>query len=112
MLLYKDGHFMQVLEGDEQNVLRVFADIRKDQRHKNVDTLRTEHIQHRNFPDWSMGFVNVDDLDTSSLPGFTRFLERDFRSEFFAEDSVESHAILSTFKGLPLPGMVEGENHG
>lgn len=110
MLLYKDGHFMQVLEGDERDVLDVFADILKDHRHKSVDTLRTEYIQHRNFPDWSMGFVNVDNLDTSSLPGFTRFLERDFKSEFFAEDSVESHAILSTFKGLPLPGIVAGEN--
>ena len=111
MLLYKDCHFMQVLEGDERDVLDVFGDIRKDQRHKSVDTLRIEYIQCRNFPNWSMGFVNIDNLDTPSLPGFTRFLESDFSSEFFTENTGEAHAILSTFKGLPLPGIVAGENY-
>ena len=100
MLLYKDGHFMQVLEGEAGNVLNVFADIKEDKRHKSVDTLRSEYIQHRNFPNWTMGFMNVDNLDPSTVPGFTRFMERDFRSEYFSEDTVEAHAMLLAFKGV------------
>ena len=105
MLLYKDGHFMQVLEGDEADVMEIFADIEIDRRHKSVDVLRTEYIRHRDFPDWTMGFENIDTLDVSTVPGFTRFLERDFRSEYFSEHSVEAHAMLLAFKdGLePTP---------
>jgi len=102
MLLYKDGHFMQVLEGKEANVMRVFNSIQRDFRHKSVDTLRLEHIHYRNFPDWTMGFTNVDKLDASTVPGFTRFMEHEFRSEYFAEDSVEAHAMLLAFKGVLL----------
>ena len=98
MLLYKGGHFMQVLEGEEANVMKIFRDIEVDRRHKSVDTLRMEYIQTRDFPDWTMGFHNIDKLDVSTMPGFTRFLERDFRSAFFSEDSVEAHAMLLAFK--------------
>ena len=92
---------MQVLEGEEATVMKAFADIQKDNRHKSVDTLRSEYIQYRDFPDWTMGFLNVDNLDVSAVPGFTRFMEHDFRSEYFAEDSVEAHAMLLAFKGVP-----------
>lgn len=103
MLLYKHGHFMQVLEGEEASVMDLFSGIRKDLRHKSVDILRSEYIQYRNFPDWTMGFMNVDNLDVREEPGFTRFMERDFRSQYFTEDSVEAHAMLLAFKGiLPL----------
>ena len=90
---------MQVLEGEESSVRRIFADIENDYRHKNVDTLRAEYIQYRDFPDWTMGFSHIDKLDSSTVPGFTRFLERDFRSEYFSENTVEAHAMLLAFKG-------------
>ena len=93
---------MQVLEGEKPNVLEVFADIETDSRHKSVDKLRSEFIQYRNFPNWTMGFMNVDELDPQTIPGFTRFMERDFRSDYFTENSVEAHAMLLAFKGVPL----------
>jgi hypothetical protein len=101
MLLYKDGHFMQVLEGDEANVMKIFADIERDLRHKSVDVLRTEYIQHRDFPDWTMSFRNVDKIDLSTAPGLTRFLEHEFKSKYFCEDFVEAHAMLLAFKDTP-----------
>ena len=101
MLLYKNGHFMQVLEGEEANTEKVFSDIAKDSRHKGVDVLRAEYIQHRDFPDWTMGFSNIDELDPSTTNGFTQFLEKDFRLDFFSENSVEAHAMLLAFKESP-----------
>ena len=92
---------MQVLEGEEAIVLKVFADIERDWRHRSVDTLRSEYIQYRDFPDWTMGFTNVNNLDPVTVPGFTRIMERGFRSEYFAENSVEAHAMLLAFKGVP-----------
>ena len=98
MLLYRDGYFMQVLEGEENDVMAVFADIKKDIRHHSIDVLRSEYIQHRDFPDWTMGFTDVGELDTEGVPGFTRFLEHDFNPEYFAENSVEAHAMLVAFR--------------
>ena len=102
MLLYKGGHFMQVLEGEEASVMATFARIESDHRHKNIDVLRSEYIQHRNFPDWTMGFANIDTLGVATVPGFSRFLERDFRSAYFSEESTEAHAMLMVFKGVKL----------
>lgn len=98
MLLYKDGRFMGVLEGGEANVHSVLADIEQDGRHKNLDILRSQRIPHRNFPNWTMGFASPD----PSLPAFTRFLEADVGPEYFDEDSVEAHAMLSAFKQAVL----------
>ena len=92
---------MQVLEGEQQSVAKIFVDIENDSRHKSVDTLREEYIQYRDFPDWTMGFKNIDRLDLRTAPGFTRFLERDFRSAFFSENSSEAHAMLLAFKSSP-----------
>lgn len=99
MLLYKHGNFMQVLEGEEESVMETFGRVKADPRHKDIDILRSEYIQHRNFPDWTMGFANVDNIAADNLPGFSRLLERDFRSAYFSEDSIEAHAMLMAFKG-------------
>lgn len=101
MLLYKGGFFMQVLEGEEAHVLEVFADIETDIRHKRVFKIVSEYIQHRDFPDWTMGFTNIDTLDPSSVPAYTPFLEHDFRSDYFSGDSVEAHSLLLAFKNAP-----------
>ena len=61
MLLYKSGTFIQVLEGNDEDVHEIFSDIEKDSRHTNVIKLLDEVVAHRNFPDWTMGFKRLDD---------------------------------------------------
>jgi len=91
MLLYKDGHFMQVLEGEKSMIMKVFSRISTDSRHDSVDILRAELIQHRDFPSWTMGFKNIDEVDPVSVLGYTRFLDFGFRSPHFSENTVEAH---------------------
>ena len=107
MLLYKDGHFMQVLEGEEKDVMETFGRIELDHRHKSIDVVRSEYLQYRNFPDWTMGFANMDNLGPTTVPGFSRFLERGFRSSYFAEDAIEAHAMLMAFKGIKAAAETE-----
>ena len=61
MLLYRDGSFMQALEGPAQAVRDLYLRIRLDPRHRSVTTLVAEPLQQREFADWSMGFHNLDD---------------------------------------------------
>ena len=98
MLLYKGGHFMGVLEGNKARVTKIFASVERDSRQKSVDVLRAEHIPHRDFPDWRMGFNTSDKLDPSTTTGYTRFLEPDFTPDYSSDDSVEAFAMLSAFK--------------
>jgi hypothetical protein len=70
LLLYAQGRFLQVLEGPEATVRDLYAAIRNDPRHTNVETLVTTSTSERTFPDWSMGverpgaFVNLDGLSS------------------------------------------------
>lgn len=101
MLLFKDGRFIQLLEGQEENVQKVYCSIARDERHHSVQLLWSRYVQYREFPDWTMGFQNVDDLDLSALEGYTPFLKRDFRYENFLENSTDVHAMLLAFREDP-----------
>ena len=74
MLLYKDGEFMQVLEGAEQTVRTLIAKIERDPRHKNVSKLLIGNCPERQFPFWYMGFSNLDTEEARNTPGYTEFL--------------------------------------
>ncbi|WP_217989579.1 EAL domain-containing protein [Sphingomonas lenta] len=56
-LMFTDGYFAQVLEGDRAEVERVFERIQLDDRHSDVQLLSFEAVPTRVFPTWSMAFV-------------------------------------------------------
>jgi uncharacterized protein YaaQ len=56
ILLYGNGRFMQVLEGEEDRVQHVYAQIRQDARHYNILTFANKPIAARAFQEWAMGF--------------------------------------------------------
>jgi Sensors of blue-light using FAD len=57
LLLYRDGTFMQALEGDKATVTALFAKISRDPRHHQIIRLIGEPIGHRFFPTrrWPFG---------------------------------------------------------
>ncbi len=55
MLLYVEGGFMQVLEGEDAAVSAVYARIARDRRHWNSQVL-LDRAAPRAFGEWSMGF--------------------------------------------------------
>jgi len=57
VLYYGDGHFFQVLEGDEAEVKDLYQTIAQDVRHQNPRVLLTEQIDEAMFGDWSMHLV-------------------------------------------------------
>src|SRR4051812_16643013 len=70
MLLYSQGTFMQVIEGEKADVERTFKAIELDLRHKNIIKLITGTIDKRNFPDWNMAFASVDNHTLREFEGF------------------------------------------
>jgi len=76
LLLYHRGSFLQVLEGDEAIVTRLYDKIAMDPRHKRCIVIKRGSIVERTFADWSMGFVEVSQGVASKLDGFNSFLQQ------------------------------------
>lgn len=60
MLLWADGVFIQILEGEAKTVRGVFGRIQADDRHRNVMVVLEQAADTRLFTQWSMGFRQLD----------------------------------------------------
>jgi hypothetical protein len=98
MLLYKDGNFMQVLEGDEGAVRGLYERIAADPRHGGEITLQQGYVEGRQFPDWSMGFRDLDSPEARSDPGYSEFLNAPLTGREFSGDPTRAQKLLITFK--------------
>lgn len=54
ILFFDNGKFIQILEGDAQNLMPLIKGIRQDSRHKNFKLLLNEPIEKREIHNWSM----------------------------------------------------------
>ncbi|OKS86478.1 BLUF domain-containing protein [Mucilaginibacter polytrichastri] len=70
MLFYFDQKFIQLIEGEEDSVKLLYADICEDERHKHVITLKEGVIENRYFLDWSMGFKSISTDEMDNLEGY------------------------------------------
>ncbi|WP_246128494.1 BLUF domain-containing protein [Pleionea sediminis] len=57
MLCFSHKYFMQCLEGDRDNVNKIYHQIANDERHSDIVILQYSEIFTRDFSEWSMGYV-------------------------------------------------------
>jgi hypothetical protein len=69
MLLHDAGRFLQLLEGDRDDVTTLYAAIVADSRHRDVTTLVERHRVLRRFPTWTMAFRDVGE-EPIEEPGY------------------------------------------
>jgi Sensors of blue-light using FAD len=98
MLLYKDGSFLQVLEGDQEAVMKLASRIKEHHGHKNFQMLLRGTSEHRLFPDWSVGFRNLTDNSLKCTPGFSDFLNTPFTGVEFSANPAGCMKLLLSFK--------------
>ena len=70
LLLYRDGRFLQVLEGPEPAVRDAIDRIGHDPRHRDVRVLVAEPIAERRFADWTMGYEPLGTSASAPPEGF------------------------------------------
>ncbi len=75
LLLYRDGFFIQALEGDFNKIGELFDLICQDRRHTCVIKLYHEAIEERRFSQWAMGFASPDFMQLKEIPGFSDFMQ-------------------------------------
>ncbi|APZ47746.1 hypothetical protein BW723_16220 [Polaribacter reichenbachii] len=87
-LLYHNYIFLQLLEGEKENVNELFETIKKDERHSNVTLIIEENINERMYPNWSMAyhdfrakksakdnFVKSIDFSSNNIPKKTEAID-------------------------------------
>jgi hypothetical protein len=98
LLLYKDGIFIQALEGDQNTVAALFKKICSDRRHHNVISLIQERITHRDFPDSAMSFRDLNAPELRKLPGYSEFLNTPLNGDLHQLDIPKCKLLLLLFK--------------
>lgn len=91
VLLYRDGRFLQYLEGPEPVVTERIDIIAADARHDDFQIRFRQPISARLFPSWSMGFERVAPDATEDIPG----LRKSFVDVSKSGDDRSAHGAMS-----------------
>ena len=96
MLLYDNGSFIQVLEGEDTVVDDTFLNIQNHERHNTILVIQNRDVNTREFADWSMGFENITNIDKTRIDGYAQFQSLLYKNKF--SDSSLAKKILLQFK--------------
>ena len=97
MLLYREGNFLQVLEGPSAAVDELIQKIKRDPRHKDVILMSRKRIEERQFADWRMAFRNMS-KESMTEAGYSPFLEPNDEDDELGEESQLVFRLLRRFK--------------
>jgi hypothetical protein len=97
MLLYQDGTFFQVLEGDREVVEKLLQKIAADKRHERVTKIILEPIEQRSFAQWTMSYPNISRKELAEIPGLNDFFMGGNQS-FHDLDEGRAKTLLGAFK--------------
>lgn len=101
VLCYTGDLFMQVLEGDRDEVNALYGQILSDSRHHDVTLLEYAEIGERRFVGWTMGRVNLDKVNPSLLlkysprPSFDPYQARGATCVALLDELLSSAAVIS-----------------
>lgn len=98
LLLYKDGNFMQAIEGEEDTIHRLHDKICRDTRHRGLLTLLEKPIVERQFPAWSMGFQDLAEPALRETPGYSEFLDLSLDGNEISAEPSRALKLLDTFR--------------
>lgn len=91
LLIYVDGSFLQLLEGEQKVINLLFDDIEQDSRHYHVRLLISGPIKERYFAQWSMAYRLATLRDVTETDGCEDFAK--------ATENLESYLSVNP-KGL------------
>jgi len=91
MLLFAEGSFFQVLEGQPDVVEALYVKIKRDRRHEQVTLVIKEPIHKRYFNAWTMGFCEISHEELARMSGV---------NDFFGEDRTEINVDAGRAKKL------------
>lgn len=98
MLLYGNGTFLQVLEGDDGVVDALVAEILDDPRHANIEVLDRKSVEQRDYAEWSMGFDLVSNEGLREIEGLRDFGAAKFNFDFLVGNGPVVQSLVEHYR--------------
>ena len=93
-ILYHDKQFIQLIEGDKKVIESLYATIKEDKRHFEVQTLLNKASKQSLWNDWSMAFYNFSEDGDQTI--YKRLLlESSFEN---ANKKVQNSEVIATLR--------------
>lgn len=109
LLIYHDGCFLQVLEGEQSLVENCYKMILQDDRHSCCIKMADEAVVGRMFPEWWMCYLAFEELGEHQRKQFISL--QSFAMRARGKDLTSDHktnafllAFLSAFRDLDMVG--------
>lgn len=80
MLFYRNGIFIQLIEGYKEKVYCLFDKIAKDPRHSNLRIFWEAKVTERSFPNYSMCFRNLEQIAGTNNKEYDFLLDNAFHT--------------------------------
>jgi hypothetical protein len=96
ILLFNEGSFFQVLEGEKTAVELLYEKISKDKRHNKATKIIMEPIKERSFANWSMGYPELTSEEIANIPGLNDFFTRG--NSYLELGEGRAKALLTAFR--------------
>ncbi|TDK24422.1 BLUF domain-containing protein [Luteimonas aestuarii] len=110
LLLFREGLFMQLLEGARTDVEMLYARIAQDPRHREVEMLQIADGVERMMPGWQMGYAQAPQIDGKDV--FSGLVTDAGALQLLARAGDRSSGIAATMRGFlagegapPAPGV-------
>ncbi len=98
VLLYFNNSFLQILEGERNDLELLYSKIEIDRRHNHSKIISAGAINERMFGDWSMSFKSLSEDELSLLPGYTDLPAGAINSTPLANSFEKNPEQLQVFK--------------
>ncbi|MCY7294498.1 BLUF domain-containing protein [Alteromonas sp. a30] len=97
ILVYRNGFFLQRIEGNRKAVIYLAESIAKDRRHKHFKILEQGPIQRRMFDDWSELQLLSTKKETAALAPLFNVIEKQSQtSDFLRINATEALACMKS----------------
>lgn len=100
-------HFYQVIEGPDEEVIKLYEKISADDRHFNIQELNREVTEKRQYPEWGMKHINLNNESEAILEPVKAIL-----SSFTKNYSrlKQSHDVIQTYTHSSFIEMLRNGN--
>lgn len=98
MLVHKDGHCLHLLEGQSRVVQHVYNTIRRDPRHREIQTIMVRYVDERTFDDQPVLYLDLDEAKLHALPAFTYLTRGRFDAIAFAENPLAAYQFITALR--------------
>jgi hypothetical protein len=99
-LVYGNGQFMQLIEGEEAIIKTVYERIARDPRHQHVFKLADKPIAARSFAEWSMAFGEAPTDQFQELQGLSGYMSQEQLAHQIETSSAADGVLLDKMKRI------------